>query len=242
VVIVNEAMARAFWPNVPAIGKRIGTSETLDGNSPWFTVVGVVGDVRHRLDAAPHHTVYFPQRSAIPRAVLKSGMDPTLVLDGVRAAVRGFDAGIVITELRILERTIAASVAGPRVRTVLSGALAALAATLAVVGIVGVLAYAVAQRTNEIAIRMALGAVSKDVIRAVVNRGLRLSGVGIAIGLAVSLVAVRALDRFLFEVNPIDPATLLCVVALLTVAALAASLFPARRAARVDPVEALRRE
>ncbi len=242
VVIVNEALARTFWPNEPAIGKRIGTSETVEGNSPWLTVVGVVGDVRYRLDADPHHTVYFPARSEVPQVVLKTAIDPTLVLDGVRAAVRDVDPAIAITELQTLEHTIGSSVAGPRVRTVLFGALAALAAFLAVVGIFGVLAYAVAQRTKEIGIRMALGAVTTDVISGVVNRGLKLLGVGIAIGLAVSLLSVRALDRFLFKVDPIDPATLLSVVALLTVAALAASFFPARRAAKVDPVEALRRE
>jgi len=242
VVIVNEAIARAFWPNESAIGKRIGTGETVAGEAPWFTVVGVVGDVRHRLDADPHHTVYFPVRSGIPQIVLKTGIDPRLVLDEVRAAVRDVDPGIVITELRILDQTIAASVAGPRVRTVLFGTLATLAATLAVVGIFGVLAYAVAQRTNEIGIRMALGAAPSDVIRGVVNRGVRLLLAGIAIGLAVSLVAVRALNRFLFQVDPADPATLLSVVALLTAAALTASFIPARRAARVDPVEALRRE
>jgi putative ABC transport system permease protein len=242
VVIVNDAMARAFWGKGRAIGKRIGTSETLVGDSPSYTVVGVVGDVRHRLDADPHHTVYFPVRSEIPQIVLKTAIDPTLVLDAVRASVQDVDPAIVITELRILEQTIDASVAGPRVRTVLFGTLAALAATLAVVGIFGVLAYAVAQRTSEIGIRMALGAVSGDVIRGVVNRGLMLFGAGVAIGLAVSLAAVRALDRFLFQVNPVDPATLLCAVALLAVVALVASFIPARRAARVDPVEALRRE
>jgi predicted permease len=242
VVIVNEAFARTFWPNAPAVGTRIGTSETVDGDSPWFTIVGVVGDVRHRLDADPHHTVYFPVRSEIPQIVLKAGIDPTLVLDGVRGAVRDVDPAILITALRTLEQTIGSSVAGPRVRTVLVGGLAALAATLAVVGIFGVLAYAVAQRTNEIGIRMALGAVTTDVIRGVVNRGLKMLGVGIAIGLAVSLATVRALDSFLFQVDPVDSGTLLSVAALLTVAALAASFFPARRAARVDPVEALRRE
>jgi len=243
VVIVNERLARAFWPNESAIGKRIIWEEAVvDSTSPWLTVVGVVGNVRRRLEDDPYPAAYYPLFYGNPTIVLKAAADPAQVGDAVRAAVRAVDPAIPIVGLRILERTIDASVAGPRVRTVLFATLAALAATLAVVGIFGVLAYAVAQRTSEIGIRIALGAVSGDVIRGVVNRGLMLLGVGVAIGLAVSLAAVRALDRFLFQVDPVDPATLLSVVALLTVAALAASFVPARRAASVDPVEALRRE
>ena len=120
--------------------------------------------------------------------------------------------------------------------------LGVLAATLAVVGVFGVLAYSVAQRTNEIGIRMALGAASANAIRDVVTRGLKMLGLGVAIGLTVSLAANRVLEGFLFEVDPIDPATLLAVALLLTAAAIAASYLPARRAARVDPVKALRRE
>jgi putative ABC transport system permease protein len=130
----------------------------------------------------------------------------------------------------------------PRFRTVLIGSLAALATVLAVVGIFGVLAYAVARRNNEIGIRMALGAAGNDVLRGVLKRGLALLATGIAIGLVITLVAVRALERFLFEISPTDPATLVAVALLLTGAALAASYVPARRATRVDPVEALRRE
>jgi len=241
VAIVNEAMARAFWPNEPAIGKRIWW-ETADRDSPWLTIIGVVGNVRRRLDAAPHFTVYYPLFYGSPTIVLKTGIDPSLVFDAVREAVGAVDPTVPIIALQTLEQTIGSSIAGPRVRTVLSGALAALASILAVVGIFGVLACAVAQRTNEIGIRMALGAATADVIRSVMNRGLVLLGLGIAIGLAVSLMAARALEGFLFEVDPIDSPTLLSVTLLLTAASMVASFFPARRATKVNPVEALRRE
>ncbi len=243
VVIVNETLARAFWPNAPAIGKSIIWEEAVvDTASPRLTVVGVVGNTRRRLAEDPFPAVYYPLFYGNPTIILKTEVSPTQVRDAVRAAVRAVDPAIPIVGIRILERTISASVAGPRVRTVLVGGLAALAATIAVVGVFGVLAYAVAQRTGEIGIRMALGAETTDVIRGVVCRGLTLLGAGAGIGLAVSLVSVRALQGFLFGVDPIDYATLLSVVAVLTVATLAASFFPARRAARVDPVEALRRE
>lgn len=242
VAIVNDAMARRFWPNESAVGKRIRRGTTADSGSTWLTIVGVVGDVRHQLDAEPRLTVYDPLSYGNPMIILKTGIDPTQVLAPARAAVRAVDPAIPVAELRILEQTIGSSVAGPRVRTVLLGALAGLAATLAVVGIFSVLAYAVAQRTNEIGIRMALGAAAGDVVRSVVKRGLALLGLGVAAGLAVSMTTVRTLERFLFEVDPVDPSTLLLVTLLLCVATIAAAFFPARRAATVDPVEVLNRE
>jgi len=242
VVIVNEAMARTFWPNEPAIGKRIFWEEAVDSNSHWLTIVGVVGNVRRRLEVEPYQTVYYPMYYGNPTIVLKAGIEPAPVMETVRAAVRAVDPDVPIVGLETLEETIDASVASPRVRTILLGVLAALAALLSVVGIFGVLAYAVAQRTSEIGIRMALGATATDIVRAVVCRALQLVGVGVAIGLAVSLVSVQALDEFLFEVNPIDPVTLFSVVILVTVTALAASAIPVRKAASVDPVDALNRE
>ncbi len=170
---------------------------------------------------------------------MKTVLDPTFAYDAIRTVVSEVDPGTSINSLERLDKIVSASVGAPRLRALLVGALAGLAATLATVGIFGVLAYAVAQRTNEIGIRMALGAASTDVVRSVVDRGLKLAGSGVAIGVAVSLVATRALESFLFEVDAVDPATLIVVTILLTAAALAASYIPARRAARVDPMGAL---
>ncbi len=256
VAIVSQAMAQAHWPDGEAIGRRIREG-SIEGDSPWVTVVGVAADVRHRgLDAEPQPKMYLPFRqgmiwqmssdgqavSSNRTVVLKTSIDPSGVMAAARDVVRAIDPDLPIVELSTLDRLISRSVAGPRFRTILIGSLAALATVLAVVGIFGVLAYAVARRTNEIGIRMALGAARVDVVRGVLKRGLTLLTIGLAIGLVVSLAAVRALERFLFEISPTDPATLMAVALLLTSAALAASYIPARRATRVDPVEALRRE
>jgi putative ABC transport system permease protein len=256
VAIVSQAMARAYWPNEEAIGRRIKESG-IEGDSPWLTVVGVVGDVRHQgLDVEPRAKIYVPFRqgmtwqmnsdgqavSSNQTVVLKTSIDPSGVMAAAREVVRAIDPDLPIVELNTLDRLISRSVAGPRFRTILIGSLAALATVLAVVGIFGVLAYAVAQRTNEIGVRMALGAAGSDVVRGVLKRGLAPLATGLAIGLVVALAAVRALERFLFEISPTDPATLIAVALLLTSAALAASYVTARRATKVDPVEALRRE
>ncbi|UCC49818.1 MAG: ABC transporter permease, partial [Gemmatimonadota bacterium] len=256
VAIVSQAMARAYWPGEEAVGRRIKEGG-IDGDWPWLTVVGVAGDVRHQgLDVEPRAKMYLPFRqgmtwqmnsdgqavSSNQTVVLKTSIDPSGVMTVAQEVVRAIDPDLPIVELSTLDRLISRSVADPRFRTILIGSLATLATVLAVVGVFGVLAYAVAQRTNEIGIRMALGAARNDVVRGVLKRGLALLATGLAIGLVVTLATVRALERFLFEISPTDPATLIAVALLLTSAALAASYVPARRATKVDPVEALRRE
>lgn len=242
VVMVNEALARAFWPNEAAVGKRIKLGDTVDSDRPWLTVIGVVGDVRTRLDEDPYYMVYFPPSARNPQLVLKSAVSPPSVFGAIRSAVREADPSMSVAKLEALGETVHASVAAPRVRTTLMGALALLAAILATVGIFGVLAYSVAQHTKEIGIRMAMGATPNDVMGSVLMRGLRYLGSGMAIGLGASLLSVGALKRFLFEIDPVDPATLVFVTLLLTATTLVASFLPARRAAILDPVRALRRE
>jgi ABC-type antimicrobial peptide transport system permease subunit len=215
----------------------------VDSDNPWLTVVGVVGDVRQRLETEPYPMLYFPLEGDESRALLlKTALPPAGLMPAVRSAVQVVDPNIPISQLQTFEERIDRSVAQPRVRTVLTSALAGLAAVLCVVGIFGVLAYAVVQRTNEIGIRMALGAETVDVVSGVLKRSLGFLGLGIALGLGVTLAAVRAIEDFLFDVEPVDPATLISVALLLAVAAIAASYIPARRATKVDPVEALRRE
>jgi putative ABC transport system permease protein len=255
VAIVSRAMARSHWPNDDPVGRRVKEGG-IDSDSPWLTVVGVAGDVRHRgLDVEQHAKLYLPFRqgmtwlmgdgvpvSSAQTVVLKTAIDPVVVMTGAREVVRMVDPDLPIIELRTLDALIGQSVAGPRFRAILIGALAVLAAMLAVVGIFGTLAYAVSQRTNEIGIRMALGATTRTVVGGVVKRGMALLAAGLAIGLAVTFAATRVLERFLFDIHPTDPVTLMAVVLLLTCAGLAASYLPARRATKVDPVEALRWE
>jgi len=256
VAIVSQTMARAYWPNEEAVGRRIKEGG-VDDDAPWLTVVGVVGDVRHQgLDVEPRAKMYVPFRPGMTwlmnsdgravstdrTVVLKSSIDPSGVMAAARDVVRAVDPDLPIVELSTLDRLIGRSVAGPRFQTVLIVSLAALATALAVIGVFGVLAYAVARRTGEIGIRMALGATRNDVVRAVLRRCLVLVAAGLVIGLVATLAAVRALERFLFEISSTDPATLIAAALLVTSAAVGASYIPARRATRVEPVEALRHE
>jgi predicted permease len=237
VAIVNDVLAQAYWPNKSAIGKRI-----RDTSSGWLTIVGVVGSTRHRLERDPFFTVYYPAPARYPALLLKTSIDPQLVIGAVRSAAGEVDAVMSISSLQEFDQRIDATVAGPRVRTVLLGALAALAALLAVVGVFSVLAYAVAQRTREIGIRLAVGARSGDVMREVIWRSLTYLGLGLVAGLALSLSTFRALEDFLFEIGTLDPGTLFLAALLITAASLAAAFIPARRAAVMDPVQALKRE
>lgn len=236
VVIVSEAVAQGYWPSESAVGKKIG-----DSDAPDRTIVGVVRDTRYRLDERPFSLVYYPPASwGYPTMVLKAAGDPGAVMRSVRAAVAEVDDAMSINSLRGLEDTIRSSVAGSRVRTVLLGALAAFAATLALVGVFSVLSFSVAQRTREIGIRMALGAGSWEVARSLVRWTLTCLGAGLAVGMGISMVTFSVLRQFLFETGTLDAGTLVSVVFLLGTTAVAAAAIPARRAAVVDPVQALK--
>jgi predicted permease len=236
VAIVNEQMAHTFWPTEEAVGRQLW----LDG--AWHTVVGVVGDVRRRLDVEPVPTVHRPVDYEERVLLLRTAVPPASVLPSIRDVVQATDPDLPILELTTMEQRINRSVALPRVRSVTVSSLAFLACVLALIGIFGVLASAVANRTNELGVRRALGATSGGIIRGVLGQGLYLSGLGLAIGLLVVLMIGRTVQRFLFQVEPLDPETLLLVGGMLLLATLAASFLPARRAAALDPVEALRRE
>jgi putative ABC transport system permease protein len=243
VVIVNQSLAETFWPEAEALGQRVRLGgHGADNDNPWLTVVGVASDVRRRLDGEPYATLFHPLSYRDAAAVIKTSLDPTMAITGAREALKAVDPEVPIISLSTLEDEIDRTVAGPRVRTVLLGAFALFSSFLAVLGIFGLLAYAVSQRTNEIGIRIALGAESGTVMRGVLQRGLSILVLGLALGLLITLVAVRVLDPFLFQVGSTDPNTLLMVALLLSGATVGASIIPARRAMRVDPVEALRAE
>ncbi len=244
--IVSANLAQTYWPHEDAIGQRLKLGH-LDSTNPWSIIVGIVGDVRERLNAEPYPTVYFPVDDDMwarsnQVILLKTTIPPESVIPAVQETVSSFDPDLPISSLSTVEEHISRSVTGPRIRTVLLSSLAGLAILLSVVGVFGVLAHAVSQRTSEIGIRMALGADKRKVVRDIVRRSLAYLGLGMAVGLAVTLTAVPVIEDFLFEVDPLDQGTLVLVALLLLSAVLAASYLPARRAARVDPVEALRRE
>jgi len=252
VVLIDETMARKFWPGYPLgrdpLGKRMKFG--LAGDSvPWLRIVGVVGDVRQmRLNDPPRQEMYFPYWQAkdnwmVPRdlAIRTSG-DPLSLAGAVRQAVWSIDKDQPVSNVVTLDTLLDQEVAQRRVQAALLGGFAALALILACIGIYGVLSYLVTQRTREIGVRVALGANASDVFRTVAGQGMTLAGLGIAAGLAGALALSRLLSSLLFGVSAAEPLAYACAVAVFGVVALAACYFPARRAARVDPMVTLRYE
>jgi putative ABC transport system permease protein len=244
VVVVNETAARRYWPGEDPIGRRVRFGAQPD--APWFTVIGVAGDVRMGGAREGGRTEmylpywHFPEPGT--NVVLKTSGDPMRLTGGVRAAVREIDPDMPVSGLDTMEAIVARSVAQPRFIALLSGVFAALALALAAIGIYGVTSYAVAQRTSEIGVRMALGAGRSEVFRLVVGEGLKLASLGALLGVAGALALSRSMGTLLFEVAPQDPATYGATTAALLGVALLAGVLPARRATRVDPVVALRAE
>jgi putative ABC transport system permease protein len=244
VAIVNEDLTRRYWPKEDPIGKRVHLGK-LD-RMGWRTIVGVVSDVRHRaLDTPALGELYVPY-SQWPQAattlVVRTTWEPVQMAGAIRAEVRAVDRDQPIGEIRTMERVVSESVAPRRAVVTLLGVFASLALILAAVGIYGVIAFSVVERTHEIGIRMALGAQRSDVLRMVVEQGLVLALVGVAIGAVASLVLTRVLSSLLYGVSATDPWTFLGVSLLLTVVAVLASYLPARHATKVDPLVALRTE
>jgi putative ABC transport system permease protein len=249
VVVINATMARTYFAGENPLGKRLQIGATPDPEIPTMEIVGVVGDILQGLGLDPKAEMYLPYRQAdqlLPifqmSVVLRTEGDPLLQTSALRSALAEIDPSQPLVKVRNMEDNMAATVAQPRFRTWLIGIFAGLALLLAAVGIYGVMSYSVTQRTNEIGIRVTLGAQSTDVFRIIVGEGLRLALVGVGLGLVTALALTRALQSFLFGISASDPLTFACVAALLTLVAIAASFFPARRATRVDPIVALRYE
>jgi putative ABC transport system permease protein len=243
--IISESMARRYFNGQDPIGKRIRQSgPTL--NNPWMEIVGIAGDTKYMgLDSDPGVAFYRPYPQAFGlRAylVVKSALPATGLIATVRDQIRAGDSEAVVTEAGDMEQAIFDSVARPRFRTGLLAVFAGVALLLAATGIYGVIAYAVAQRTHEIGIRMALGAHRADVLRLVVGQGAMLALVGIGLGILGALALTRLLASLLFAVSPTDPLTFAAASIGLIGVALGASYIPARRATRIDPLVALRYE
>ena len=243
VAIVSAGLASRIWPGEDPIGKRI----RMGGPSnAWRTVVGVATNIHHRgLDATESSQVYVPERQwpfadNIITVVVRTRGDPATLARPVRAAAQAVDPAQPVTSLETMEQVIASSTAQRRLALLLFGAFALVALTLAVAGIYGVLAGAVAERTREIGVRSALGASPGSIVVMVLLQGVRLAGVGLAIGLVGALLLGRFLQSLLYGVGSADPLTLLAVAALLATVAIAACLLPAMRAVGIDPMTALR--
>jgi predicted permease len=249
VAIVTASAARTLWPGEAPLGKRF-SEKSRPTPADWISVVGVVEEIRQSsLTAKAEPAVYYPylQTSTTPwlthmSYVVRAGTGQSQAAGAMRAAVHAVDADVPLAQFASMDDVIAETGAERTFQARLLTAFAILALALAVIGIYGVLAYAVATRTREIGIRMALGAKGADVLRMVLRRTLLLATIGLALGTAGALLATRALESMLFEVRPNDPATMIAVAILLAGAAVAAGWVPARRAAKVDPLVALRWE
>jgi putative ABC transport system permease protein len=243
VTVINETMARRYWPNADPIGQRI---KETSNDGVWREIIGVVGSIRHKArgeEPRPEMFVPWSQRPDLTlNLAVRTQTEPASFAAALRRAVTDIDANLPIFEVRTMEERLFESVAQPRFRTALLGAFAALALVMAMVGLYAVMAVSVAQRTHELGIRVALGARRRDVIGLVVGQGVKLVGMGIAIGLVGAWALTRVLTTLLYEVKPTDPLTFLAAPVLLIVVAILACWAPARRAAGVDPLTALRYE
>jgi putative ABC transport system permease protein len=244
VAVISEAMAHKLWPGEDPIGQHVKVDWWHEKVS--VEIVGVVGDSRHDgLDAEFQPTLFYPfaqESQGGMSLVLRSTLPPAILTRMVRAAVSEMDKGLPVADAVTMHHHIAEMMADRRYPAFVLGLFAALALTLAAVGIYGVLSYTVGQRTREIGVRLALGARPADVLRTVVGGGLRLTLSGVALGGMAAGLAAGALGKLLYGVHPLDPVTFATVILVLVAVALVAMAAPARRAARVDPMVALRYE
>jgi hypothetical protein len=258
VAVIDDTMARDYWPNEDPIGKRFrrakrgarGAGGADDPGNPWYTVVGIVGTVHQGgLPADPHPQMYRTAAQTLPALMpyqmvfaLRTAGDPATLAAAARAAVREVDPNQPVSNLKTLQQVVGESIAPRRFQMILLAVFAALALVLSAVGIYGVTSYSVAQRTRELGLRMALGSQPAGVLRLVLKEAATLAALGLLAGLLAAFVLRQAIASLLFGVGPLDPPTFLAVSLTLLLIALAAAWLPGRRATRVDPIEALRAE
>ena len=248
VVVINETMAARYWPGEDAIGKRfhLGTKD-----QEWLTIIGIVANVRHnaiveepRAEMYLSHAQVNRETGGTPRAmaiVVKTDSNPLAMVDAVRSTVRVMDPSLPISEIQTMEQVTARALSEQRFMAVLLGAFATLALVLAAVGIYGTISLLVTERAQEIGIRMALGAGRAAILRMVLSEAMLLAAAGLGIGLAAGAALTRSLDKLLYGVAAHDPVTFAVMPVVLIAVALIAALYPARRAAGLDPIATLRR-
>jgi predicted permease len=245
VAIIDEHMARELWPAGDALGRRVRTGGIDASNTaPWITIVGVVGSVKQdALDADSRIALYFPHAQLPGRTlnvVVRTTADPSSLGPAVRKELRDMDPDLPVYNVRTMKERVDESLARRRFSMLLFTIFAVVASGLAAVGVYGVIAFLVSQGTREMGIRMALGATPRGIRLLVVRQALVIAAAAILFGAGAALVVTRVMRSLLFGVGAADPATYLIVCALVALTAVAASYLPARRAARLDPMRALR--
>ena len=244
VAIIDEAMARRFWPNGSALGKRLRV--TGRKTNPWLEIVGVVGLVKqYGLDLDTRMVVYFPQSQfPVPTLyiVARTKSDPASAVPAIERAIHSIDPMLPVYGVHTMKERLSRSLARQRFATSMLGAFAAFALILAVLGIYGVVSYLVTQTTHDIGVRIALGALPRDILGLVVGHGMTLAAVGLGSGIVGALALTRLIQSLLFGVNSSDAVTFTIVAILLALVTFIASFIPAVRAARLDPTAALREE
>jgi predicted permease len=243
VMMVNETLARRLWPDgANPLGLHV--KEGYDKALGWIEVVGVVADIHEGgLASEPVAEFYLPLAMHPPQTAFvmtRTEGDPMRLANTIREQVLAVDRDQPVSDVRTMEQVFEATMGQRRLTMVLLGVFAGVALLLSLVGIYGSIAYSVAQRTQEVGIRRALGAQHGDILRLILAQGLRLALAGVAIGICGAFALTRVMKSFLFHVNATDPATFAAIAALFVIVALGASYIPARRAARVDPMAALR--
>jgi putative ABC transport system permease protein len=241
VAIVDESLARRYSPQADLVGKRIRI-----GDGPWLTIVGVVPNVKNRkLDEAAWPYVYRPYSQWVRREtmlVVRSEMDPTIIVGNIRNEVAKLDPELPLSRVSTIRQAMDRSLVTTRLTNWLLAGFAATALLLALTGIYGVMSLNVANRRNEFGIRLALGAQATNVLKLILGQGLKLAIVGVALGLLAAIAFTRLLKGLLFGISASDPLTFALIAVLLVGVALLACWIPARRATKVDPLEALRQE
>ena len=247
VIVINESMAKRYWPGEDAIGKRISFSDKPT-EKDWFRIVGVVGDIKDQPASSAAKSAFWWPLTQMPfdntdmSVAVRSTLDPAQLATQLRLALRQLDASLAIADLRLMNQITDASVSSQRFTLFLIGLFAALALVLATIGMYGVISYSVSQRMPEFGMRIALGARPWDLLRLIVGQGLTLSILGAAIGLLCAAAFARLLGSLLYGVSALDPVTFAAVAVLALATTTLACYFPANRATKADPMTSLRSE